>query len=90
MHKEDNNMAIDYKNIAQTIREIIAQKLSIDSSRVTEQSTLQDLGADSLDMVEIIMKIEEEYTIEINDEEAEKLHNVGDVIAYVHKLTTRS
>lgn len=65
---------------------IIADKLSIDKKSITPQATLQDLGADSLDIVEIIMKVEEQFGIEINDEEAEKLKNVQDVVDYVHSL----
>jgi acyl carrier protein len=65
---------------------IIADKLSIDKKTITLQSTLQDLGADSLDIVEIIMKVEEQFGIEINDEEAEKLKNVQDVVEYIHRL----
>lgn len=65
---------------------IIADKLSIDKKSITPQATLHDLGADSLDIVEIIMKVEEQFGIEINDEEAEKLKNVQDVVDYVHSL----
>lgn len=79
-------MAIERKETAQKVVAIIAHLLKLEPSAVHEQSTLQDLGADSLAMVEIIMKIEEELGIEINDEDAEKLHNVGDVIDYVHQL----
>ena len=79
-------MAIEMKDTADKIVAIIVEKLDIDSSLVQMNATLQDLGADSLDMVEIIMKIEEEFNIEINDEAAEKLHNVHDVISYVHEL----
>jgi len=69
--------------------EIIAQKVKIEKSIITPTSTLQDLGADSLDMVEIIMKLEEVFGIEINDEDAENLRNVNDVVAYVQKLRTK-
>jgi acyl carrier protein len=69
--------------------DIIAQKLKIDKSTITPNSTLQDLGADSLDMVEIIMKLEEQFGIEIKDEDAEKLHNVTEVVDYVQKLRTK-
>jgi len=79
-------MAIEINETASKITSIIAEKLRIEPSAVQTQSTLQDLGADSLDMVDIIMKIEEEFGIEINDEDAEKLHNVQDVINYVHAL----
>lgn len=68
------------------VADIIAQKLSIDKSKITIQSTLQDLGADSLDVVEIIMKVEEQFNIEIDDEKAEQLKNVEDVVTYVDSL----
>ena len=83
-------MAIELKDTAHKVISIIAQKLNVDTAVVHEQSTLQDIGADSLDMVEIIMKIEEEFGIEINDEAAENLHNIGDVIKYVHQLRLKS
>lgn len=79
-------MAIEINETAIKISSIIAEKLHIDGASINPQSTLQDLGADSLDMVDIIMKIEEELGIEINDEDVEKLHNVQDLINYVHGL----
>jgi acyl carrier protein len=79
-------MTIEISETASKITSIIAEKLNIDAASINAQSTLQDLGADSLDMVDIIMKVEEEFGIEINDEDAEKLHNVQDVINYVHAL----
>jgi acyl carrier protein len=82
-------MAIEMKDTADKIIAVIVEKLDIDPSVIQMTSTLQDLGADSLDMVEIIMKIEETFDIEINDEAVEKLHNVQDVINYVHELRTR-
>jgi acyl carrier protein len=82
-------MAIEIKETADKIIALIAEKLHIDAATINAQSTLQDLGADSLDMVDIIMKVEEEFGIEINDEEAEKMHNVQDVINYVHELRVR-
>lgn len=71
---------------AQQITKIIAEKLSISPDRVTPHATLEDLGADSLDIVEIIMRLEEHFDIHIDDEAAEKLKNVGQVIAYVNEL----
>jgi len=82
-------MAIEIKETADKIIFIIADKLHIDAATIQPSSTLQDLGADSLDMVDIIMKVEEEFGIEINDEDAEKIHNVQDVINYVHELRTK-
>ncbi len=66
---------------------IIADKLGIDKSEVvSEASFINDLGADSLDLVELIMTMEEEFDIEISDDEAEKLVTVNDVIEYVNKI----
>ena len=82
-------MAIEMNDTANKIISIIAEKLHVDAASINPQSTLQDLGADSLDMVDIIMKVEEEFGIEINDEDAEGLHNVQDVINYVHALRVK-
>ena len=79
-------MAIELKDTADKIVAIIVEKLDIDPSLVQMNSTLADLGADSLDLVEIIMKIEEEFGIEINDEVVEKLQNVQDLINYIHDV----
>jgi len=82
-------MAIELKDTADKIIEIIVAKLDIDPSLVQMNSTLQDLGADSLDLVEIVMKIEEEFGIEVNDEVVEKLEDVQGLINYVHGLRTK-
>ncbi len=82
-------MVIEKQDTAQKITALVAEKLNIDQSVVKAEAKLQDLGADSLDMVEIIMKLEEQFSIEINDEEAEKLTNVQEVINYVHGLRTK-
>ena len=79
-------MAHDMQDTKKRVVEIVAEKLSIDPSGITESVTLQDLGADSLDMVEIIMKLEEEFDISIDDEKAESFDNLGQVIAYIHSL----
>jgi len=68
---------------------IAAQKLDVDRSRMQSGVTLQDLGADSLDLVEIIMKVEEEFSIEVDDERAEQLKTLDDVVNYVHELRTK-
>jgi acyl carrier protein len=70
------------------------KKLLIDHLGVTEEQVkpeahlLDDLGADSLDTVEIVMACEEEFAIEMSDEEAEKIHTVGDLVALVERLFT--
>ncbi len=66
------------------IQEIVTDKLGVEKSKVTmEASFIDDLGADSLDTVELIMKMEEEFDIEIPDEEAEGLKTVGNVVEYL-------
>ncbi len=70
----------------QKVTAIIAKKLKIPVSQVQPQATLQDLGADSLDSVEMVMLIEEQLGVTINDADAEKLHTVDDVVNYVHGL----
>ncbi len=68
------------------VREIIVEQLGVDEEKVTQDTHLmKDLEADSLDAVEIIMAIEEEYGIEIPDEEAEKFQTVADLVAYVEE-----
>jgi len=82
-------MAIELKDTADKIVAIIVEKLDIDPSLVQMNSTLADLGADSLDLVEIIMKIEEEFGIEVNDEVVEKLQNLQELVDYVHGLRNK-
>jgi acyl carrier protein len=70
------------------VRKVLAEQLDISEDEVTLQaSIMDDLGADSLDVVEIIMALEEEFGIEIPDEEAEKIANVGQIVAYVDEKT---
>ena len=70
--------------VFEKIKEIVAEQLDVDTSDITlETSLTKDLEADSLDAVEVIMEIEEEYGIEIPDEEAEKFVTIGDIVAYV-------
>ena len=82
-------MAFDRSETLTKVIDIIAQKLKVDKANIQAHSTLQDLGADSLDMVEIVMKLEEVFGIEIKDEDAEKLTNVNDVVDYVQGLRTK-
>lgn len=69
------------------IKSIIVEQLGVDESEVTpEAHFIDDLGADSLDTVELVMALEEEFGIEISDEDAEKIQTVGDVIKFIDKL----
>ncbi|MDH5716223.1 MAG: acyl carrier protein [Spirochaetia bacterium] len=66
------------------IKKIIAEQLGVDESEITPESHfIDDLGADSLDTVELVMALEEEFGIEVPDEDAEKIQTVGDVAKYI-------
>ena len=76
-------------SIEEKVKDIIVEQLSVNAEQVNpEAKFIEDLGADSLDTVELVMAFEEEFSIEVPDEEAEKLQTVGDVIAYVEKNGT--
>ena len=68
------------------VKEIIIEQLGVDASQVNEKASfVDDLGADSLDTVELVMALEEKFDIEIPDEDAEKITTVGDAIEYLKK-----
>ncbi|MDD2279790.1 MAG: acyl carrier protein [Bacteroidales bacterium] len=71
-------------DIATRVKAIIVDKLGVDENEVTtEASFTNDLGADSLDTVELIMEFEKEFNLSIPDEEAEKIGSVGDAVSYI-------
>lgn len=73
-------------NIESQVKEIIAAQLSVDLEKVTSDAKfIEDLGADSLDTVELVMAFEDKFSIEVPDEEAENLKSVADVVAYIQK-----
>ncbi len=87
-NQQNNNKTFNTNdtNLFETIQAVIAEQLEIDVSQVTPEAKLvKDLGVDSLDIVELIMALEERFGIEIPDEQAEKIVNVGDVMRYIEK-----
>lgn len=72
--------------VFEKIRDIMAEKLAVKEEEITMDTSFEDLGADSLDIVELIMAIEEEYDITVADEEAEQAKTVGDVVNYINTL----
>ena len=68
------------------VKAIIVDQLDVDENEVTEASNIQDdLGADSLDIVDLVMSFEEEFDIEIPDEEVEKIKTVGDIVKFIEE-----
>ncbi len=83
-----NQKTINMSDIAAKVKAIIVDKLGVDESEVTiEASFTNDLGADSLDTVELIMEFEKEFDIAIPDDQAEKISTVGEAIAYIENNT---
>ena len=76
------------KTVERRVIEIIVEQLGVSEEEVTmEASFIDDLGADSLDLVELIMAMEEEFSLEISDEDAEKIQTVQDVVTYITEHT---
>lgn len=72
------------ENIETQVKEIIAAQLSVEPEKVTSDAKfIEDLGADSLDTVELVMAFEDKFGVEVPDEDAEKLKSVADVVAYI-------
>ena len=79
-------MADGKKEIVESVKQIIAEQLGVDEAEVTPSASfVDDLGADSLDQVELVMALEEKFDLEIPDEDAEKIRTVQDAIDYVDK-----
>ena len=77
------------KDISNKVKKMVADHLGIDEAKVTEESNfIDDLGADSLDTVELVMAFEEEFGSEISDSEAEKILTVGDAIKFIESKSS--
>ena len=73
-------------NVEEKVKDIIVEELGVEREKLTgDASFMEDLGADSLDTVELVMAFEKEFDIDIPDEEAEKLRTVGDAMGYLHQ-----
>lgn len=73
-------------SIEERVKQIVAEQLGVDEDQVTSGAAfMDDLGADSLDTVELVMALEEEFDIEISDEDAEKIQKVQDAVDYISK-----
>jgi len=78
------------KSIEEKVKDIIVEQLSVTPEQVTPTASfIEDLGADSLDTVELVMAFEEEFCVEVPDEDAEKLQTVGDVVKYIEERATK-
>ena len=77
-------MAAARDEVYERIREVLAERLSVEESDITEEANFQeDLGADSLDLVEMIMELEDQFGIKIPDEDAQQIQTVGQAVEYV-------
>ena len=73
-------------SVEERVTEIVSEQLGVDKDKITrETSFVNDLGADSLDTVELVMELEEEFDISIPDEAAEKIQKVGEAVEYIEK-----
>jgi acyl carrier protein len=86
----DRKFYMAEKSIEERVKDIIVEQLGVNPEQVTPSASfIEDLGADSLDTVELVMAFEEEFSIEVPDEDAEKLQTVGDVIKYIEDKTAK-
>ena len=78
-------------SVEEKVKELIVEQLGVESTQVTDDAKfVDDLGADSLDTVELVMALEEEFSIEIPDEDAEKIVSVGDAVKYIEDHSVKT
>jgi len=74
------------KSIEEKVKEIVVEQLNVNAEQVTNSASfIEDLGADSLDQVELVMALEEEFSVDVPDEDTEKFQTVGDVVKYIEE-----
>lgn len=71
--------------VFEKVKALVAEQLSVEADEINLDTTFEDLNADSLDVVELVMALEEEFDIEIPDEDAEKFQSIGDIIKYIEE-----
>ncbi|WP_124057665.1 acyl carrier protein [Vaginisenegalia massiliensis] len=74
------------KSTFDTVKEMIVDRFGVQADKVTAEMTFEDLGADSLDVVELVMELEDAFDIQFADDRIESLTNVGDAVAYINEL----
>jgi len=82
-------MAFSKEDILQKVVQIISEKLNVPVENIKAEATFQDVGADSLDIVEMIMSFEESFGIEIKDEEAEKIKTIQSAVDHIQQVRTK-
>lgn len=81
--------SVSKEDILAKLKPVIAEQLGVDESQVTEEASFtEDLNADSLDLVELIMSLEEQFSLQISDEDAEKITTVGEAVDYIYEHTS--
>ena len=84
INRNTNRENEETMNIQERVKNIICDQLAVEAEKVTDTASfIDDLGADSLDIVELVMTMEEEFELDIPDEDAEKMKTVGDVVNYI-------
>ena len=79
-------MAASREEVSEKVKEVLTEQLGIDESEINDDASFQeDLDADSLDLVELIMSLEEEFGMEISDEDAERIQKVSDAVEYIEE-----
>jgi acyl carrier protein len=82
--EEESEMAATREEIFENVKDVLVEQLGVEQGDVTEEASFQeDLGADSLDLVELIMELEDQFEIKISDEDAQRIQTVGQAVDYI-------